>query len=137
MDETLIIDAGFKSNIDALIDAESIGRRSRTWTMKKTFWSMVGQALDFNAPYTTAVKRLQATGRKCSSSNAGFSKARAKFPEKLLDQILTFTAGINSASPLPGKRVLNIDGVAITLNDTPENRAQYDTLTGQKDAAFQ
>ena len=130
MDGMRIMDAGFKAQIDAIIEAHGYGGRNRTWGKMTLFWSMVGQALGFNAPYALAVKELQAAGRKCSSSTAAFCKARAKFPEELLDLLLNFTAGFAAQNPLLLRRVLHIDGVSFTLADTPANRAQYDTPSG-------
>lgn len=133
MDITQNVSVGFKAEIDAFIEAQRTSQRDRIWTRQKMFWSMVVQAFDFNATCASAIKRLQAAGFKCSSNTAGFCKARAKFPEKLLDQILTLTAGFTSPNTRLGKRILHIDGVAFTLNDTAENHAKYDTPSGQKE----
>lgn len=131
MDGTKVMDDGFKAHIDAFIEANDNGGRNRTWGRMTLFWSMAGQALGLNASYALAVKTLQATGRKCSSSTAAFCKARAKFPEALLDGILALTAEFAAPDPPPARRVLHIDGVSFTLSDTPANRAEYDMPSGQ------
>lgn len=131
MDGMKLVDAGFRGAVDACIEAHGNSGRNRIWERKTLFWSMVGQALGFNASCALAVKTLQATGRKCSASTAAFCKARAKFPDNLLDLLLNFTAGFNALNPFSERRVLHIDGVSFTLADTPANRALYDTPSGQ------
>lgn len=106
MDIKLNMDAGFKTKIDDFIEAHRTNERDRIWTKKRMFWSMLAQALDFNATCASAIKRLQSTGLKCSSNTAGVCKARAKFSEKLLDQILTLTAGFNATSTHLERRIL-------------------------------
>lgn len=131
MNKLGVLDEDFKASINALIQQKSVGTRERIWGRTTLFWSMIGQALECNATCTTAVKTLQATGRKCSSNTAAFCKARAKFPMELLDQILPLTTGVTVSALLPLRRVLHIDGVAFTLADTAANRAQYDMPSGQ------
>ena len=131
MDKPGVLDEDLRASINALITQQSVGTRTRIWDRTTLFWSMIGQALEFNATCTTAIKTLQATGCKCSSNTAAFCKARAKFPVELLDQILPLTTGVTTSALLPLRRVLHIDGVAFTLADTPANRAQYDMPSGQ------
>jgi hypothetical protein len=131
MDATTLCDAGFKTQVDDLIDRYAPHGRERVWGRKTLFWSMAGQALEFNASCALAVKTLQATGRRCSASTAAFCKARAKFPEGLLDRLLDLTAEFAAPGQQSERRVLQIDGVSFTLADTPANRAQYDTPSGQ------
>jgi len=125
------LDSRFKQSIDEIIDNYGGKVREGIWGRKTLFWSMVAQALAFNASCSFAVKTLLATGRKCSASTAAFCKARAKFPVELLDQVLEFTAELAASDPRPEWRLLQIDGVSFTLADTPENRACYDTPSGQ------
>lgn len=131
MGENTPLDSGFKQRIDEIIDRCGGKVRERIWGRKTLFWSMVAQALSFNASCACAVKTLLAAGRKCSASTAAFCKARARFPEELLDRVLDLTAELAASGPPPARRVLQIDGVSFTLADTPENRACYDTPSGQ------
>lgn len=125
------LNAGFKREIETVIENYGGTTRERVWGRKTLFWSMVAQALAFNASCACAVKALQAAGRNCSANTAAFCKARAKFPEALLDRMLTSTAGLAASGPPPARRVLQIDGVSFALADTPENRARYDNPSGQ------
>ena len=131
MEEGNPLGSGFRRQIDEIIDEHGGAVRERVWGRKTLFWSMVAQALAFNASCACAVKALQAAGRKCSANTAAFCKARAKFPEALLDRILALTAGFAACASPPARRVLRIDGVSFTLADTHENRVRYDAPSGQ------
>ncbi|MGI5869206.1 MAG: hypothetical protein ACOX9C_07175, partial [Kiritimatiellia bacterium] len=54
--------------------------RKRVWDRKTLFRCVVAQAASFNASCSSAVKALQAAGRKCSSNTSGCSQAAGRFP---------------------------------------------------------
>ncbi|MGI5868879.1 MAG: hypothetical protein ACOX9C_05495, partial [Kiritimatiellia bacterium] len=73
-------DPGFRQRMDEAIDGHGGEVRKRVWDRKTLFRCMVAQAASFNASCSSAVKALQAAGRKCSSNTSGCSQAAGRFP---------------------------------------------------------
>jgi hypothetical protein len=112
------------------------------WTPVLTLWTFLHQVLSTSKACTAAVQRAvvlltELGGELCSENPGGYSKARGRLPQKLI-QDLTLLLGprLEAASPEAwrwlGHRVLLVDGWVVTLPDTPENQQAYPQPKSQK-----
>jgi len=113
-----------------------------TWTPVLTLWTFLHQVLSTSKSCTAAVLRaivlLAGFGCPgCSENPGGYSKARARLPQGLA-QDLTLHLGQRLEAACPeswrwlGHRVLLADGWVVTLPDTPQNQQAYPQPKSQK-----
>ncbi len=117
---------------------EKENSRDRIYTRWRTFWCMVWQALHPDAAGREVVRQLQAlltleNGPAISKEDGAYCRAKARLP---LDQLTLGLAATAKAadqkapalSLLRGRPLKAIDGSALTLADTPNNRQAYPPL---------
>jgi hypothetical protein len=110
-----------------------------------TLWAFLSQVLDADPSLESAVTRVIAfhlsQGRKddISSNTAAYSKARSKFPEKIIST-LTRESAKKMEESLPNDWLWKtwhhlklIDGSTLSMPDTPENQALYPQPDSQKE----
>jgi hypothetical protein len=114
---------------------EKANSRDRHYTRWRTFWCMIWQSLNPLASGREVVRQLQAlfrleAGPQISEDDAAYCRARARLPLEQFPLALAATAqAADQRAPatalLQGRRLKAIDGSALTLPDTPKNRAAY------------
>ncbi len=115
--------------------ADHQNSRDRLYTRWRTFWCMVWQALNPLASGREVVRQLQALfdledGPQLSPEDGAYCRAKVRLPLKEFPKALSATAqhADQLAPPLQllQARPLKVaDGSALTLADTPKNRATY------------
>ena len=115
--------------------SEKANSRDRHYTRWRTFWCMIWQSLNPGAPGREVVRQLQALfrlegGPAISEEDAAYCRASARLPLARFPVALAATAQAAdrrapATDPLQGRCVKAIDGSALTLPDTPANRAAY------------
>jgi hypothetical protein len=118
--------------------ADHANSRDRLYTRWRTFWSMVWQGFNPKASGREVVREIQALfdlhdGPKICPEDGAYCRAKARLPVSQFPKALAATAqAAYQAAPtltgLQGRRVKAVDGSALTLADTPENRAAYPAL---------
>ena len=109
--------------------------RQRVFTPAVTLWTFLSQVLDVDHSCRQAVARLLAFRtaqgqRPCSSDTGAYCKARARLPEKLLEE-LTRATGRQLLEQAPatwlwkGRHVKVVDGTGISMPDTAKNAKAY------------
>lgn len=112
------------------------------YTPAVTLWAFIGQMIAGRRSCLATVARvivllIALRRRPCSSATSAYCKARAKLPEKFLRR-LTYQVGSELEEQAPAhwrwhnRRVLLVDGLEVTLADTPENQAAYPQPTSQQ-----
>ena len=109
--------------------------RDRDYTRWRTFWCMLWQGLNPAACGREVVRQLQALfdledGPQLSPEDGAYCRAKARLPLDQFPKALAATAQqadqLSSAHGLLDGRALKVaDGSALTLQDTPKNRAAY------------
>lgn len=109
--------------------------RDRYYTRWRTFWSMLWQALHPLASGREVVRQLQALfdledGPQLCPEDGAYCRAKARLPLDQFPKGLSATAmqADHLAPPLQllqGRPLKVVDGSALTLADTPKNRAAY------------
>lgn len=109
--------------------------RDRFYTRQRTFWCMIFQRLNPSTSAREVVRQLQALfslegGPTLADNSAAYCRAQARLPVANFATALTSTAkAADRQSPNPawlqGRRLIAVDGSALTLPDTPKNRAAY------------
>jgi hypothetical protein len=117
---------------------EKQNSRDRDYTRWRTFWCMLWQALNPDAPGREVVRQLQAlfrleNGPNISEDDGAYCRARARLPLAEFPKALAATAkAADRQAPamtaLQGRPLKAIDGSAVTLPDTPKNRRAYPPL---------
>ncbi len=109
---------------------ETSDSRRRVFTLDATFWLFLSQVLGPARSCREAVRSAQAwlAGGDLSSNTSAYCQARARLPQKALDE--TFRALARSLRERDGglwmgRTVQVVDGTAISMPDTPENQGQY------------
>lgn len=115
--------------------ADHQNSRDRHYTRWRTFWSMLWQAFHPSASGREVVRQLQAAydledGPQLSPEDGAYCRAKARLPLDQFPKGLTATArqADQLAPPLQllgGRPIKVADGSALTLADTPKNRAAY------------
>jgi hypothetical protein len=115
--------------------ADHQNSRDRYYTRWRTFWSMLWQALHPPASGREVVRQLQALfdledGPELCPEDGAYCRAKARLPLDQFPQALSATArhADRLAPPLQllqGRPLKVVDGSALTLADTPKNRASY------------
>jgi hypothetical protein len=112
------------------------------FTPALTLWGFLAQVLSGSKSCVAAVARVMVLRvglglLPCSASTGAYCKARAKLPERFLQE-LTHTVGAAVEDHAPeawrwyGHRVLLVDGFECTMADTPANQAVYPQPSSQK-----
>lgn len=115
--------------------ADHQNSRDRHYIRWRTFWCMLWQALHPLAAGREVVRQLQAAfdledGPHLSPKDGAYCRAKVRLPLDQFPKGLSATASHADAlaPPLPllaGRPLKVVDGSALTLADTPENRATY------------
>lgn len=116
--------------------------RERVYTPMVTVWLFITQVLSADHSCQQAVAKLNAwrVGRglaRCSSETTSYCKARGRLPVELFQRLLQWTAKCcdESASSewlFHGREVEMVDGLTVTMADTPENQEAYPQVKGQR-----
>lgn len=124
--------------VPATLFGKAAHGRDRIYTQVRTFWCMVWQALNPATSGREVVRQLQALfqlaeGPALSEEDGAYCRAKARLPagEFLVGVAATARAADRLAAPathLQGRPVKAVDGSALTLADTPENRRAYPAL---------
>jgi hypothetical protein len=130
------------SRLEEILKEENVSYRSRVYTPIVTLWAMVSQVFDPDKSLSNAVKRiiswLAATGVECPSSDTGaYSKARQRFPERVLQRLIPEVAeALEQKVPVTqqwcGRRVRVIDGTTVLMSDSAANQTAYPQHGNQK-----
>ena len=109
--------------------------RDRHFTRWRTFWSMLWQALHPLASGREVVQQLQALfdlqeGPQLCPEDGAYCRAKVRLPLDEFPKALSATARhADQLTPplqlLQGRPIKVVDGSALTLADTPKNRATY------------
>jgi hypothetical protein len=129
------------AGIDEL-SPERASARERPYSVRRTWWCFLWQMLQLNTSCRGVVRQLQAMlileGRPAvDEGNSAYCQARARLPERLLEQIFSVSAQaadqrVGSSAFLLGRVVKVMDGSTLCLPDTPENQKTYPQPTSQK-----
>lgn len=133
-----------ESKIDALLREEGIQYRKRLYTPMVTLWAMVYQVLCTDKSLSNTVKWLRkwlvVEDPFPSSDTGGYSKARTRLPETVLERLVC-ESGSALEQEVPqeqlwcGRRVKVFDGSTVVMSDTSENQAQYPNMPIKSRAA--
>lgn len=128
-----------EAGVDFASDEECV------YTPAVTLWAFLSQALAKGELRSCmmAVSRvavlLVALGREpCSKNTGAYCRARAKLPEVVIQRLaLEIGAGCENTIPhgwlWHGRHVLLGDGTTVSMEDTPENQAEYPQQRGQQE----
>ncbi len=131
-----------ESVIEQAIDEMKIKYRRRLFDPFVTIWVFLSQVLDVDKSCHNAVSRVIAylVGEGVeipSTDTSAYCQARAKLPEKLLEQLFS-KAGQNLEEKVTaeylwcGRNVKVIDGSSVSMPDTVENQEAYPQPSSQK-----
>ena len=130
-----------ESRIDALLREEGIQYRKRLYTPIVTLWGMVHQVLSTDKSLSNTVKWMRKwlviEDEFPSSDTGGYSKARSRLPETILERLVC-ESGAQLEKEVPpeqlwcGRRVKVFDGSTVVMSDTSENQAEYPQHGNQK-----
>jgi len=120
--------------------------RDRCYTRRRTFWSMLWQAFHPGASGRRVVQELRALfkledGPQLSIDDGAYCRAKVRLPLEEFPKALSATAGHADrlAPPLPllqARPLKVVDGSALTLADTPKNRAAYPLIESTDTPTF-
>jgi len=120
--------------------------RDRSYTRWRTFWCMLWHSLNAGAPTREVVRQLQAlfhleNGPQLSSDNGAYCRAKDRLPLRPFKQGLRATAKTaDQLAPTPprlqNRPLKAADGSALTLQDTPKNRAAYPPIQSGQTPTF-
>lgn len=119
--------------------AAQANSRDRHYTSRRTFWCMLWQAFNPDAPGREVVRQLQAlfcleNGPRLSPEDSAYCRAKARLPLREFPKVLRATAQaadqqVPARTELQGRPLKAADGSALTLlADTPQNRKAYPPL---------
>jgi Transposase DDE domain len=124
-----------ESRLEELLEAENITYRNCIYTPVVTFWAMISQVLSADKSLRTAVKQMNTWLRfsevdPASSDTGAYSKARQRFPEGVLQQLIPDVAEeledrVPAEHQWYGRRVRVCDGTTILMSDSAANQADY------------
>ncbi|HEV7432940.1 MAG TPA: IS4 family transposase [Steroidobacteraceae bacterium] len=126
----------------AELSAAKASARERPYSVRRTWWCLLYQMLQLNTSCRDVVRQLQAMflleGRAApDAGTSAYCQARARLPLPLLETLLHVSAQaadqrVAPSAFLQGRVVKGVDGVVLTLPDTPENQKAYPQPTSQK-----
>jgi hypothetical protein len=114
--------------------AAGTNSRDHDYTRWRTFWCLLWQALNPLASGREVVRQLQALfdlegGPQLSPEDGAYCRAKGRLPLDQFPQALGATAKqaarLSPPLALLGRPVKVVDGSALTMADTPKNRAAY------------
>lgn len=124
-----------ESRLEELLEDEKITYRNCIYTPIVTLWAMIAQVLSADKSLKNAVKQMNtwlqvAAVDPASSDTGAYSKARQRFPEGVLQQLIPEMAeelekGIPDEQQWYGRRVRVCDGTTILMSDSTANQADY------------
>jgi len=126
--------------------ANHANSRDRLYTRGRTFWCALWQNLNPGASCREVVRQLQARfrlegGPIISEQDSGYCRARgrlplAEFPRALHASAQTANRLAPGVNLLQGRPLKVADGSAVTLQDTPQNRAAYPPVLAGRTPTF-
>jgi hypothetical protein len=126
--------------------ADHQNSRDRHYTRWRTFWCMLWQSLNPLASGREVVRQLQALfdledGPQLCPEDGAYCRAKARLPLDQFPKALRATArqADQLAAPLQllqGRCLKVVDGAALTLADTPKNRASYPPVAPTETPTF-
>lgn len=128
--------------VEAALQAEQVASCNCLYSPVTTIRMLLAQAMDPDPSLRQAVSRLlaehAAAGRvNISASTGGYSEARRRLPEGVL-QRLTTSVGHDLRRQAPsawrwkGRDVKIVDGTTVSMPDTPENQQEYPQPTHER-----
>jgi Transposase DDE domain/Insertion element 4 transposase N-terminal len=124
-----------ESRMSELLAETGVQYRDRLYSPWVVVWMMLVQVLEPDKSLRNAVSKaiawLSASGSAPPSMDTGgYSKARQRLPEELLQQLIGETgSGLEPQSPKAwqwcGRRVGACDGTTVLMSDSPANQAVY------------
>jgi Transposase DDE domain/Insertion element 4 transposase N-terminal len=129
--------------IEAVLERAGVEFRERIFSPTVTLWAFLSQVVaSKDSSCKDAVSRVLAErvaqGQKaCSPDTSSYCQARARLPEQALADLTRETGqGLHRNAPSDwlwkGRRVQIVDGSTSTMDDTPENQAEYPQSKNQK-----
>ena len=128
---------------DHVFDREAAGpnSRDRIFTLQRTFWLFLHQALNPKTSLREACHHLRSllelsSSKSCSVATGALSRARGRFPITVLYQALHHSMKAACAraprlSLLQGRDIRLIDATSLRLADTPRNQKRFPQPSGQ------
>lgn len=122
---------------------EGANSRERVYSLRRTFWGFLYQALNPSCPCREIVRQIQAlfslhSHRSVDEGTGAYCQARSRLPLDILQRIRHAVAAF-ADKLLPdaqqlwhGLRPKVIDGTTVTLPDTPKNQRAYPQSRSQK-----
>lgn len=125
-------------NRDYVLDVlESEGHyyRSRVFCPLVTLWAWLSQALSQDKSLNEAVSRILAHRVSiglppCSPANSGYTQARTRFPEAVMERMAKeigrkIHGSADGSWNWRGREVFLVDGTGFSMPDTAENQLEY------------
>jgi hypothetical protein len=116
--------------------------RERVYTLPKTFWGFVWQAMHGKASCREVVRCIQLMAtvpvRRLCGSTSAYCQARAKIPETVMREAMEGSAAsADRAAPegegtINGRKVKAVDASCVQIPDTDANRSVYPYPSGVK-----
>lgn len=123
------------SKIETLLSEVEVHYRNRLYTPMVTIWAMVYQLLSADKSLSHTVKWLRkwlvmADAVAPSSDAGGYSKARTRLPESILERLVTesgaaLAQGVSAAHWWCGRPVKVFDGSPVLMSDSAANQQVY------------
>jgi hypothetical protein len=118
---------------------EGPNSREHIYTVRRTFFGFLYQALNPDCPCREVVRQIQAlfalvSSRQVSEGPGAYTTARGRLPIDTLSRLrCAVAAQAGKAAQLwKGFVIKGIDGTGISMPDTPENQRAYPQSRGQK-----
>jgi hypothetical protein len=138
----------FKELLSEELVAETLAHfgvefRDRIYTPAVTLWALLSQvAAGVKSSCQKAVSRVlfdrvQQGKKACSEDTSSYCSARGRLPENVISHLTRRTGQDldNQSDPewlWKGRQVTIVDGTTCTMDDTPENQAEYPQSKNQK-----
>jgi hypothetical protein len=122
---------------------EGTNSRERVYSLRRTFWGFLYQALNPSCPCREIVRQIQAlfcldNRSSVDEGTGGYCQARLRLPLDILQRIRHAVAAradkllVESQQLWHGLRPKVIDATTVTLPDTPKNQRAYPQSRSQK-----
>jgi hypothetical protein len=126
---------------ERILQEEEVSWSERVFSPLVTLWVFLSQVIDPDHSMRQAVARLLAhrlhnNQRACSADTGGYSKARQRLPERVLQRLTQQTGRLPAETPAAwrwhGRDVKVVDGSTASMPDTPANQEAYPQSKTQK-----
>jgi len=117
--------------------------RDRVYSLCRTFWGFVWQAVHSHASCRAAVRQIQVamagSAVRVGESTSAYCQARGRLPMSLIQAAMEESAlsadgqVTKGAGTLNGRKVRVVDGSCVQIADTPANRKVYPYPSGVKE----